>query len=864
MTGMAAPRRRRLAAAVAAAVLAAATTPTGGGAQGGGLTTLLDTKREVTARLARAARAALLGNDRCASLATCASSGGCSYAACGWEFDDTLRCTPRAASPQSGCGGDGCGAIKIANRTGFVRVAAGTELSTDGLVPLAVYQETCLLRSLDALFVRQAADTVPWAYFGTANGVHRIYPGVRRTHLDDGTCRPYDPRLRPWYASAASGPLDVAIVVDRSAAMGTTVTPGGRSVMEAASAAVDGLLGTLDWSSYVGVVRYNDAAEELVSLNRFVQATREKVGLLQSEAASSLSPAGGVNVSAALGTAFDLFERSAAAKRSSGCTRVLFWLTGTNDDCYARECGPDARGPCTCTSTVVDEVRRRQAALVAADGIPVTIIVLSFGGASDALARQLTCGGAVDAQGLVVPIEDDGGNLVTAMAPAYRWLSTARRRTPLAAGSVFFSESYEDDGGFGVLTTAALPVYDNAGALLGVAGVDIPLAELRRRSPSAEDAVAELSAVGTCSRPGLTSCEQQALRAPAAGVCAQQLPHALSRCFSPPGGNNGNGTDNDDGGGVVWVTHLDPADALPAAAAAAACARLTPDGSGRLATGRSAAAAVALAGVLGVDRTWVGAFRRAGGGGGGGGGDGGDGGYVWVLGGNRTAPVTYTGGWPRGEAPRPGEGAGDCVTADRRGVGGAWAPTPCTTAAVYVCELPGGAAAALPSVCGDGGVTVIGDAPVAQTVNPPVARCPVAAAGPPTCAAVPERQRRPFCPLGAPGDDCADRCCAGCTCTLASSKGDPREGGGGGGEEGGGLGPAAIAGVVVGGLVGAAIVAALGWFLMPWIRRCVGGGGADNAAKPLSIASEGSAEGGVSGGMDGEPRGVSVPDTWDT
>ena len=87
---------------------------------------------------------------------------------------------------------------------------------------------------------------------------------------------------------------------------------------------------------------------------------------------------------------------------------------------------------------------------------------------------------------------------------------------------------------------------------------------------------------------------------------------------------------------------------------------------------------------------------------------------------------------------------------------------------------------------------------------------------------------------------------------------------GGGGEEGGGLGPAAIAGVVVGGLVGAAIVAALGWFLMPWIRRCVGGGGADNAAKPLSIASEGSAEGGVSGGMDGEPRGVSVPDTWDT
>lgn len=138
-------------------------------------------------------------------------------------------------------------------------VAEGTQLSVaDGLMPLDVYTQICQLRSLDPPFVRQAPLTVPCAYVGTSSGVHRIYPGQRSLHDEDGRCDPCDPRLRPWYASAASGPLDVAVVADRSAASGTRRTPVGRSVMKAVVAAVKGLLGTLDWSSNVGVVRYND------------------------------------------------------------------------------------------------------------------------------------------------------------------------------------------------------------------------------------------------------------------------------------------------------------------------------------------------------------------------------------------------------------------------------------------------------------------------------------------------------------------------------------------------------------------------------------------------------------------------------
>lgn len=157
---------------------------------------------------------------------------------------------------------------------------------------------------------------------------------------------------------------------------------------------------------------------------------------------AGLRPEGGVDLAAALGRAYDLLSRSSAdpAGSSARCTRVLFLVTGTEDDCYARECGPASPGPCTCTSSILAAVRAKQASLAADNAEPVNLIVLSFGGVTDELGRQLTCGGAgAAAQGLWVPISDDGGNLITAMAPAYRWLSTARRGVDLLPESVFFS-----------------------------------------------------------------------------------------------------------------------------------------------------------------------------------------------------------------------------------------------------------------------------------------------------------------------------------------------------------------------------------------------------------------------------------------
>lgn len=63
-----------------------------------------------------------------------------------------------------------------------------------------VKEMICATSALDQEFinVRNSFPTIKWNYFGSYNGIHRMFPGI-------DFCDPYDPRLRPWYIAAASG-----------------------------------------------------------------------------------------------------------------------------------------------------------------------------------------------------------------------------------------------------------------------------------------------------------------------------------------------------------------------------------------------------------------------------------------------------------------------------------------------------------------------------------------------------------------------------------------------------------------------------------------------------------------------------------
>ena len=69
-----------------------------------------------------------------------------------------------------------------------------------------------LIFALTILFSR-------WAYFGSETGMYRIFPGHEWDVNFAGFRPEFDPRVRPWYLSATSGPKNVAIFLDCSRSM---------------------------------------------------------------------------------------------------------------------------------------------------------------------------------------------------------------------------------------------------------------------------------------------------------------------------------------------------------------------------------------------------------------------------------------------------------------------------------------------------------------------------------------------------------------------------------------------------------------------------------------------------------------------
>ena len=69
-------------------------------------------------------------------------------------------------------------------------------------------------------FSRALPPRIGYQYFGhQSSGGYGQWP---KTDLSESSmCREYDPRFRPWYTGAATGPKDVVLVLDKSGSMAT-------------------------------------------------------------------------------------------------------------------------------------------------------------------------------------------------------------------------------------------------------------------------------------------------------------------------------------------------------------------------------------------------------------------------------------------------------------------------------------------------------------------------------------------------------------------------------------------------------------------------------------------------------------------
>ena len=311
--------------------------------------------------------------------------------------------------------------------------------------------EKCWTSELERTFKKNEKEdydsqrNLRWQYIGTPSGLTRLYPAHVQRH-----CYSLDPRIRPWYVSATSGPKTVILVLDVSASMFNY----GR--LQLAKEAAITVVNTLTNADYVGVVLFGNQAKQLLldtqPPGELVKATYANLTALEMELRNLvINPFGGTNFEAAFNKAFDILDNAEIE-----CNSAILFLT----DGY-----PNKGITSEYLLTSLVHTRNHKNAIIFAYTLG------SIAGAS--LLRGVAC----ESQGVYSHIED-GGNLRQQLSQYYDYFASLRVS---GSNNVTWVEPYVDAAGAGWLVTVSKAVYDvslRPPRLIGVVGVDTRVADL--------------------------------------------------------------------------------------------------------------------------------------------------------------------------------------------------------------------------------------------------------------------------------------------------------------------------------------------------------------------------------------------------
>ncbi|GBG35095.1 Inter-alpha-trypsin inhibitor heavy chain H2 [Hondaea fermentalgiana] len=127
----------------------------------------------------------------------------------------------------------------------------------------------------------------------------------------------FDARQRPWYASAASGPKDVVLVIDVSGSMS-----GER--IKLAKEAAKAVLGTLTWVDHANIVLFNNEIEAKYS-SELVTTTEAEIASMRRWVNDNVRASGGTEFEAPLRFAGELLAGSTA------CSKAILYMTDGED-----------------------------------------------------------------------------------------------------------------------------------------------------------------------------------------------------------------------------------------------------------------------------------------------------------------------------------------------------------------------------------------------------------------------------------------------------------------------------------------------------------------------------------------------------
>ncbi|KAL7545567.1 hypothetical protein ACHAWF_009001 [Thalassiosira exigua] len=331
-----------------------------------------------------------------------------------------------------------------------------------------------------------------WTYFGAHNGLFRKIPA---THQEQ--CGLYDPRRRPWYVAAQSGPKDVILVIDQSGSMNDY----GR--MNIAKEAATTVVETLTVADRVAVVSFSSAASQIGEFDTLIRATVENKKRLI-EAIKSIEAGGSTNFYDAFSTAFDALEKTAESEVTSGCNVAVLFLTD----------GQITEGPGA--DSVVSLVNERTQNFSSNYARRITIFTFSLGQQADhEVPKSIAC----STSGIWTPVDDLTDDLVSAMSSYYKLFALG-----LGEGDnedfVSWVEPYKFHTAEAMGTTVSAPVFDRSvrpPQLLGVVGIDMymdALAKILGEDASSSTMLDRFVMLSTarCPEISLTECELDALR----------------------------------------------------------------------------------------------------------------------------------------------------------------------------------------------------------------------------------------------------------------------------------------------------------------------------------------------------------------
>eukprot|EP00665_Eupelagonemidae_sp_cell47_P004698 gene4697-8967_t len=205
-----------------------------------------------------------------------------------WEVKSLISGSSTAGcSTASSCPCSGCTANSVYNGESISFHGATYTVTTSDTTSTQAKVDECLAGIIMENFMhvasREASTTrVGFAYAGFQDiGNFVQWPGIEWCPTD------YDPRFRPWYAAAASGPKDVVIVVDVSGSMSIS----GR--IDLAKSAVLAVIDTFTAADYATIVIFSDSASSFSASLGKMDKTRRLA--MKAWAESNVYAGGGTN-----------------------------------------------------------------------------------------------------------------------------------------------------------------------------------------------------------------------------------------------------------------------------------------------------------------------------------------------------------------------------------------------------------------------------------------------------------------------------------------------------------------------------------------------------------------------------------------